>query len=161
MQALSSNLVDGRRVVIAYDGVVTATIAAATSVVTVVVTQYLQRKREDARALRDQRLNYYRDLLAAIANIVPGHASIETLKQYAFVTNLAPLYASSEVLAALFQYRDAVAVSATAEFRESQHEKLTVLVDAIRKDLTLGDPLSARGLRMLLWSGAPPGDPKA
>lgn len=140
---------------------ITAVVAASTSVIVTVITHYLQKKREDEKQWRTERFGYYRDLVRSISDTVDGNRVEGADKQFADCNNSAPLYASVDVVKALYDFRHTIRVSATPEERTASDRLLTVLVDAIRRDLGLRGALRDQGIEVLLWTAGDPGRSKS
>jgi hypothetical protein len=132
--------------------VLTGVIAAATSVAVVVVTHYLQKKREDTKVARDEKLTYYKELMRAISDCVEGNTAADGAVRFAEASNLAPLYASNGVQASLYKFRHAIRDSATAEERLDHDRLLTALIQEIRNDLGIGGNLVQDRVTIGLWS---------
>ena len=130
-----------------------AVIAAAAAVIAPSLSFYLTKREERRARWRDEKLAYYRELLAALSEIV-GTASAPQKERWAHAANTVQLIASETVLAALHDLLDEIAESNPNRSVEKHDCLLSTLVLCIRKDIGLPDAGSER-FRARLWaSGA-------
>lgn len=130
-----------------------AVIAAAAAVIAPSVSFYLTKRGEREARWRDEKLAYYRELLAALSDIV-GSASAPQKERWAHAANTVQLIASKAVLAALHELLDEIAESNPNRSTEKHDRLLSKLVLCIRKDVGLPNA-GSENFKARLWaSGA-------
>lgn len=130
-----------------------AVIAAIAAVLAPSVSFYWTKRAERSARWRDEKLVYYKELLASLSDIV-GSALPEQKERWAHATNTIQLIASPKVVAALHALLDEIAETNTNRPSERHDTLLSELILAIRIDLAIPRP-GNKAFKARLWaSGA-------
>ncbi|WP_326525815.1 hypothetical protein [Sphingomonas sp.] len=117
--------------------IVPSLIAAVTVVLGALVTFILNRRMQLDAAWRSEKLEYYKELIDAVAQNVEGMASSDTQREFARASNNLLLIAPDEVLSAHHAYREHISHSNVGRDYSKDSQLLAALVDAIRSDLRM------------------------
>jgi len=135
--------------------VVIAIISAAASLLASALTFSLTKKKEREAEWRKQKLDHYKEFMAALNGLV-GRASEETRTKLANAANNVFLVAGPPVLVALRAYLDETATSNKHPSLEEHDRLLTQLLFAVRDDLGIQPNKPPTEYRFRLWSASPP-----
>jgi hypothetical protein len=127
--------VDSAALLAAISGATTVTVAAVTAGLTYVLTK----RREREADWRKLKLDHYKEYMSALSGIVEGRDTPEGHIRYVDAVNNLTLVASSQVLRALYVYMDHTTSRNMDKNREHHDELLTILVNALRKDIYPAD----------------------
>jgi hypothetical protein len=123
----------------AFLAALSAAVAIVVAALTAGSTYLLTKKREQEADWRKMKLDLYRNYIAALSGIVEGRETPEGHVRYVDAVNSLMLVASSQVLRALYAYMDHTTSRDVDKTRERHDELLTILVNALRKDIYPAD----------------------
>lgn len=127
-----------------------AIVAGAAAVIAPSLSFYLTKREEREARWRDEKLAYYRELLAALSDIV-GSASAPQKERWAHAANTVQLIGSETVLAALHDLLDEIAESNPNRSADEHDRLLSKLVLCIRKDVGLPEA-GSESFKARLWA---------
>lgn len=135
--------------------VIVAIITAAAGLFASSLTFFLTKKKEREAEWRKQKLDHYKEFMAALNDIVGPPAPVEAKVRFASAANNIFLVGSPAVLIALRGYLDETAESNTARSDDKHDERLTTLIFAIRDDLGIEPNRPIADYEFRLWAGRP------
>lgn len=133
-----------------------AIITGALAIVAVIVTNYFSRKREREADWRKIKLDYYKEFMPALAGNVAGRATAEGIIRFHDAQNTIGLVASSAVMQALNAYQEEISIRNVNRSQVCHDQLLSILVTAMRDDISPGGSNNDRALEFRLI--APPPD---
>lgn len=133
--------------------IIVAIISAATGVTASALTFFLTKKKEREAEWRKQKLDHYKELIAALNGIVGVTAPSDAKIRFAHAANNIFLVGSPGVLVALRTFLDETAVSKANETADRHDELLTELLYAIRADLGIKPNRAPANYEFRLWAG--------
>ena len=114
--------------------VITSTLAA---IIAAFLSFYFNRKMQVEAAWRAVKLEYYQELIDAIASLVEGDDADEKHQDFARASNNLLLVASRPLLEAHHSYRDHISLSNQPRDRARDEPLLAGLINAIRTELQM------------------------
>lgn len=135
--------------------VVVAIISAAAGLVASALTFFLTKKKEREAEWRKQKLDHYKEFMAALNDIVGPAASTEARVRFAHAANNIFLVGSPDVLISLRSFLDETAASNRDPNNDRHDELLTKLVFAVREDLGIKPNKPVGDYIFRLWAGRP------
>lgn len=135
--------------------IIVAIITAAAGLFASSLTFFLTKKKEREAEWRKQKLDHYKEFMAALNDIVGPPAPVEARVRFASAANNIFLVGSPAVLIALRGYLDETAESNTARRDDKHDEHLTKLIFAIRDDLGIEPNKPIPDYAFRLWAGRP------
>lgn len=136
--------------------VIVAIISAATGLFASALTFFLTKKKEREAEWRKQKLDHYKELIAALNGIVGMTAPSEAKVRFAHAANNIFLVDSPDVLVALRAFLDETAASKVNKAVDRHDELLTELLYAIRGDLGIKPNRAPKSYEFRLWAGNAP-----
>lgn len=135
--------------------VIVAIITAAAGLVASALTFFLTKKKEREAEWRKQKLDHYKEFMAALNDIVGPPAPVEAKVRFASAANNIFLVGSPAVLVALRGYLDETAESNTNRSNDKHDDLLTKLIFAVRDDLGIEPNKPMGDYTFRLWAGRP------
>jgi hypothetical protein len=116
---------------------ITAAVSAATTLLAIVITYVLTKRREHEADWRKLKFSQYQELVLALSGIVPERTSQETQSRYADAVNSMALVAPLAVLDALAAFQAEISYSNrhNRAVNDRHDELLGVLFRAMRHDI--------------------------
>jgi hypothetical protein len=131
--------------------VVVATISAVTSVLGAAVSFFFSMRKEKEADWRKIKFEHYREFMGGLSGIVGTDASQDGHRRFAQVCHTIQLIASKQVIKALHNFRNEIAVSNPHRTQEKHDELLSVLIRTIRADLGISPASNPDDLSIRLW----------
>ncbi|HEV3459974.1 MAG TPA: hypothetical protein VHG32_25800 [Thermoanaerobaculia bacterium] len=138
--------------------VIAATISGAVGLVALPVTYLFSKRREREAEWRKEKLEHYREFLAALSGIVTGRATPQGHARFADAVNSLTLVAPPEVIAKLYEFLDEVSFRNKERDQRRHDERLSALIQALRRDIQPGPSRADKPLAFRLID-VPPDDP--
>jgi hypothetical protein len=136
--------------------VIVAIITASAGLLASALGFYLTKKKEREAEWRKQKLEHYKEMMAALNVVVGAPPSVDAKVRFAHAANNVFLVGAPPVLVALRGFLDATADSNKENLTDELSEKrLTALLLAIRDDLGIKPNKLPRDYTFRLWSGHP------
>ena len=118
--------------------IIVAVVSASATIFAAALTFYLTKSNELAVQLRNEKLNHYKVLFAALSDLaVDGTNKNDANMRFALAVNTIGLAAPQYVINALMAFHDEVKFSNSQKSQERHDKLLNDLVLAIRKDIGL------------------------
>ncbi|MDP9603353.1 UNVERIFIED_ORG: hypothetical protein J2W38_003142 [Variovorax paradoxus] len=133
--------------------IIVAIITAVAGLFASSLTFLLTKKKEREAEWRKQKLDHYKEFMAALNDIVGPPAPVEAKVRFASAANNIFLVGSPAVLIALRGYLDETAESNTNRSNDTHDKCLTMLVFAIRSDLGIEPNKPIDDYVFRLWAG--------
>lgn len=130
--------------------IIVAFISAATGIIASALTFFLTKKKEREAEWRKQKLDHYKELVAALNDITGITGSSESKVRFAHAANNILLVGAPDVLVALRVFLDETAQPAASDRHD---EYLTALMYAVRADLGIRPNRAASDFQFRLWRG--------
>lgn len=139
---------------------ITTSIVTAAAAVLVAVLGYVFTKRAEREAAwRNEKLEHYKELIAAISGIMKDESTPESQQRFARACNALLLVAPERVIQALMRFQDESRQSNPNPSLEKHDQLLSELLLEMRRDLRLDSTDDPRNFRVRLWaSGVRPGE---
>ena len=99
------------------------------------LSYFLTKRHEVKAAQYNLKLGQYQKFMTALAGVIDGEATVESLARYGRATNTLQLVACNAVIVALHRYREQTAFSNKNRSIEVDDQLLSSLVWQIRRDL--------------------------
>jgi hypothetical protein len=131
--------------------VIVAIISAVASLLGAVVSLFVSMRKEKEADWRKVKFEHYREFMGGLSSIVGTDTTPDGHRRFAQVCNTIQLIASNQVIKALHNFRDEIAVSNPSRSQEKHDELLSVLVRAIRADLGISPASNPADLSIQLW----------
>ncbi len=135
--------------------IIVAIITAVAGLFASSLTFFLTKKKEREAEWRKQKLDHYKEFMAALNDIVGPPAPVEAKVRFASAANNIFLVGSPDVLIALRGYLDETAESNTNRSSDTHDKRLTMLIFAIRNDLGIEPRKPIDDYVFRLWAGRP------
>ncbi len=136
--------------------IIVAIISATAVLLASALGSFLTKAKEREAEWRKQKLDHYKEMMAALSALVGTHSSHESRIRFANATNNIFLVGSPAVLLSLRDFLDATSDSSAPNHEENYHDKLlTALLFSIRDDLGIKPNKPDAAYSFKLWSGAP------
>jgi hypothetical protein len=136
--------------------IVVAIISAAAGLLASALTFSLTKKKEREAEWRKQKLEHYKEMMAALNGVVGSPLSTDAKIRFANAANNIFLVGAPTVLVALRAFLDETATSNKNRSSDECHDRLlTELMFAIRDDLGIEPNKPISGYTFRLWSGQP------
>lgn len=135
--------------------IIVATITAVAGLFASSLTFFLTKKKEREAEWRKQKLDHYKEFMAALNDIVGPPAPVEAKVRFASAANNIFLVGSPSVLIALRGYLDETAESNENRSNDTHDKRLTILIFAIRDDLGIEPNKPVNNYVFRLWAGRP------
>jgi hypothetical protein len=131
--------------------VIIAIISAFASVLGAAVSVSFSMRKEREADWRKLKFEHYREFMAALSRIVGTDATPERHLRYAQACNTVQLVASAQVINALHNFRNEIAVSNPNRSQEKHDQLLSVLIRNIRTGLGISPTSNPADLSIRLW----------
>jgi hypothetical protein len=135
--------------------IIVALITAGATVIVTAVTFGLTKAKEREAEWRKQKLDHYKEFIAALNDIIGPPAPVPARIRFASASNNIYLVGSPPVLVALRRYLDHTADSNLNRANENHDELLTTLIFAIRDDLGIDPNRPDTDYVFRMWAGHP------
>lgn len=133
----------------------TAIVVAIITVLGTAVSFFLTKQKEREAEWRKQKLDHYKEFMAALNDIAGPPPTINAKVRFASAANNIFLVGSPSVLSALRAFLDETAESNTQPSIKQHDELLTALIFAIRDDLGIKPNKPKGDYQFHLWTGKP------
>ncbi len=136
--------------------IIVAIISAAAGLLASALTFSLTKRKEREAEWRKQKLDHYKEFMAALNDIVGPPASAEAKVRFASAANNIFLVGSPDVLVALRLFLDETSQSHPRKSGDKHDEYLTKLIFAVRDDLGIEPNRPMGDYVFRLWTGRQP-----
>lgn len=127
-------------------------ISASAAIVVPAISFALTKRKEREAEWRQQKLEHYREFLAALSSITGTDSTPAGQRRFAQACNTLHLVASLDVIQALHELQDEIRVTNRSRSQERHDRLLSKLIWCIRADLEIPSPGDWQLLPVKLWT---------